>query len=327
MSATPDAAELAYARGVIEAEARAVADLTERLDDDFFRAAEALLGCQGRVVASGMGKAGIMGMKLSATLASTGTPSIFLHPAEAIHGDLGRIVPEDVVIVLSNSGESQEIVALLPHMRRLGVTLIAVTGNRDSTMARDSDLIIDIGRLVEACPHDLAPTVSTAAMHAIGDALALLVMRRRGFSREQYAMNHPGGALGRRLMRARDVMRTGERLALGDPAVTLRDAICRITEAKCGALLVHETGGKQMVGILTDGDVRRQLYSPRGQEALAAGVGEVMTRDFKSVHPDQFALEALSVMHEHRIGDLPVLDEEGQIVGLLDLKDLIDLEL
>jgi arabinose-5-phosphate isomerase len=319
--------ELSYARSVIDAEARAISALEERLDDGFFAAADALFGCRGRVVVSGMGKAGIMGMKLSASLASTGTPSIFLHPAEAIHGDLGRIVPEDIVILLSNSGESEEVVRLLPHVRRLGVVIVALTGKRESTLAREADIIVDIGPIPEACPHDLAPTTSTAAMHAIGDALTMLVMQRRGFSREQYAMNHPGGSLGRRLMRVKDVMATGDAVVIVPPDQSMRDAILRITERRVGSLLVREEGSELLAGIITDGDIRRYLTGAGAGSILETTVGEVMTVHPKSIQPDAFALEAMAMMEQHRIGDLPVIDARGAIVGIVYIKDLLELKL
>jgi len=327
MSATNSDSELSYARAVIEAEARAVSALVNRLDDGFFSAADAILDCPGRVVVCGMGKAGIMGMKLSATLASTGTPSIFLHPAEAIHGDLGRIVPEDVAIVISNSGESEEIVRLLPHIRRLGVSLIALTGKRESTLGTEADIIVDIGAIAEACPHDLAPTASTAAMHAIGDALALLVMQRRGFSREQYAMNHPGGSLGRKLMRVRDVMSTGDQMVVTAPDETMRTAIVSITRKKVGSLLVCEPGSGTLIGIFTDGDLRRHLTQSDVSLLLDTPVSQHMTPSPKTISPDAFALEALSVMRQFRIGDLPVVDDLGVVQGLVYIKDLLELKL
>jgi arabinose-5-phosphate isomerase len=327
MSATNSESELSYARAVVEAEARAVSALVHRLDAGFFAAADAIFGCRGRVVVCGMGKAGIMGMKLSATLSSTGTPSIFLHPAEAIHGDLGRIVPEDVAIVISNSGESEEVVRLLPHIRRLGVALIALTGKSDSTVGSEADIIVDIGAIAEACPHDLAPTASTAAMHAIGDALALLVMRRRGFSREQYAMNHPGGSLGRKLMRVRDVMATGERMVIAPPDETMRKAIVSITRKKVGSLLVCDPETGKLIGIFTDGDLRRHLTQSDTGQLLDTPVSRHMTPSPKTISPDAFALEALSMMRQHRIGDLPVVDDQGIALGLVYIKDLLELKL
>ncbi|MBI4577182.1 MAG: KpsF/GutQ family sugar-phosphate isomerase [Planctomycetes bacterium] len=316
----PKESVLGFAREVLQVESRAVAGLADRLGPGFEEAVEAVLGCTGRVVVSGMGKAGLVGAKLSATLASTGTPSIVLHPVEALHGDLGRLRGEDVVLVLSNSGETEEVVRLVPHLKATGTRTIALTGRGDSSLARHADIVLDLGPIHEACPLGLAPSASTTAMLALGDALALAVQRRRGFGPEDFARFHPAGALGRRLMTVGEVMRTGERnpvVRLGD---TVKEALLAITRARAGAVSVVDGAGR-LAGIFTDGDLRRLLAHEGSLEGRR--VGESMTRSPKTIAPGRLLAEAQRVLHEHQIDELPVVDEQGRPVGMLDVQDLV----
>src|SRR5436853_3324205 len=252
----PDPAE--YARGVLRAEAVAIEQLCARIDGDFSEAVERILACSGRVVVTGMGKPGFIAQKISATFASTGTPSLYLHPAEALHGDLGRLVPGDMVLALSNSGETDEIVRLLPAIRRLGAPIVAMTSGPRNSLADQADVVLEIGPVPEVCPLGLAPTASTVALLAMGDALAMAVQHRRGFSPEQFASLHPGGALGRQLLRVRDVMRTGSRNPTVRWDVSCREAgaVRTLTEGRPGAASVVDAEGK-LIGIFTDGDLRR----------------------------------------------------------------------
>ncbi len=315
---------LRRAAEVIQLEARAIEGLAERLDARFNEAVDCILACRGMIVVTGMGKAGLVGAKLSATFASTGTPSIALHPTEALHGDLGRIRPSDVVLVLSNSGETEEVRALLPHVRRIGATVIALTSASDSSLARLADCVLDIGEAPEACPLGLAPTASTSAMMALGDALAMVVLAERGFSREDYARYHPGGSLGRRLMRVSEVMRRGTELPLVRAGTRVMDVLLTMsrTPGRPGAaLIVDETG--RLRGIFTDGDLRRLLES--GEAArLDRSVDEFMGRTPKSIGPDALVDEAERILRQHKIDQIAVVDEVDTAVGLVDVQDLLD---
>jgi len=315
------------AREVVRLEAQAIAGLEERLDERFSAACEEVLGCEGHVVVSGMGKAGLVGQKISATLASTGTPSIFLHPGEALHGDLGRIRPQDVVLAMSNSGETDELNALVPAARRIGAKVIALTGNGESTLAQRADAVLDYGAVEEACPMKLAPTASTTAMLAIGDALAMVVLSERGFDREDYALYHPSGSLGRRLMKTSEVMRSGEELPLVSSDATVSEVLIAMTQTpgRPGAALVVGEDDV-LVGIFTDGDLRRLLQDGR-REALDGPVGDVMGREPKSVGPDQLVEEAKHLMQESKVDQVPVVDEAGRAVGLLDVQDLLEIRI
>jgi len=315
------------AREVVRLEARTIAGLEERLDERFTSACEEVLGCEGQIVVSGMGKAGLVGQKISATLASTGTPSIFLHPGEALHGDLGRIRPQDVVLAMSNSGETDELNALVPVARRIGARVIALTGNAESTLAQRADAVLDYGQVEEACPMKLAPTASTTAMLALGDALAMVVLSERGFSREDYALYHPSGSLGRQLMKISEVMRSGEELPLVSGTETVSEVLIAMTQTpgRPGAALVVEEG-EVLVGIFTDGDLRRLLQEGE-REVLDGPVGDVMGRDPKSVGPDQLVEEAKRLMQESKVDQLPVVDESGRAVGLLDVQDLLEIRI
>ena len=321
---TPDGTEararLDHAREVIRVEARAIERLEAGLGPAFLHAADQVLACRGQVVVTGMGKAGLVGAKLSATLASTGTPSIALHPTEAMHGDLGRIRPEDVVLVLSNSGETAEVLQLLPHVKRIGATIVALTGAPDSTLARKADAVLDIGRVDEACPLGLAPTASTSAMLALGDALAMVVLRARGFGREDFARFHPAGSLGRQLMQVKDVMRTGPELPLVETTTPLRTVIDEMTRTRAGAAVVVADDGR-LHGIFTDGDLRRLFAS--GDAEPGRPVGEVAVADPKTIQPDALVGEAERLLREHRIDQIPVVDAGRVPVGLLDVQDLL----
>jgi arabinose-5-phosphate isomerase len=311
-----------YAREVIRAEAEAVAQLAGRLNGAFQRAAEMVLACPGRVVVTGMGKPGFIAQKISATFASTGTPSLYLHPAEALHGDLGRLVPGDLVLALSNSGETDELVRLLPSLRRLGAPIIALTGGPKNSLADAADVVLEIGPVPEACPLGLAPTASTVALLAMGDALAMAVQHRRGFSPEQFASLHPGGALGRQLLRVRDVMRTGARNPTVRWDASLREtaAVMTRTEGRPGAASVLDAQGK-LVGIFTDGDLRRLVQL--GEMDFTRAVSSVMGKSPRTVSPDELAQTAAELMRTTEVDQLPVVDADRRPVGLLDVQDLL----
>ena len=311
-----------YARDVIRAEADAVAQLGARLNGAFARAVEMVLACPGRVVVTGMGKPGFIAQKISATFASTGTPSLYLHPAEALHGDLGRLVPGDMVLALSNSGETDEIVRLLPAIRRLGAPIVAMTSGPRNSLADRADAVLEIGPVPEACPLGLAPTASTVALLAMGDALAMAVQHRRGFSPEQFASLHPGGALGRQLLRVRDVMRTGSRNPTVRWDASLREtaAVMTRTEGRPGAASVLDAQGK-LIGIFTDGDLRRLVQS--GEVDFARPVSAVMGKSPRTVGPDSLATAAAEMLRDTQVDQLPVVHGEGRPVGLLDVQDLL----
>jgi arabinose-5-phosphate isomerase len=318
---------LARAAEVIRVEARTIAALEGRLDRNFVRAVEMLLGCEGQVVVTGIGKAGLVGQKISATLASTGTPSIFLHPSDALHGDLGRIRRRDIVLAISNSGESSEVNAVIPPTRKIGAGVIALTGQPEGALAKLADCVLDIGTADEACPLKLAPTASTSALMTMGDALAMVVMQERRFSREDYALFHPAGSLGRRLMRVREVMRTGEELPLVALGTRVMDVLLKMsrTRGKPGAALVVDAAGK-LSGIFTDGDLRRLLENG-DTTRLDEPIDEFMGRDPKWVGPEQLVDEAQRLLKEYRVDQIPVLDEERRPVGLLDVQDLLDIRI
>ena len=308
------------AREVIRLAQDALERLQDLLDASFLDAVREIHACEGRVVITGMGKAGLVARKMSATLASTGTPSLWLHPAEARHGDLGRISSDDVVIAFSNSGETEELTSLLPSIRRIGARLIAVTGQADSTLALEADLVLSIGALEEAGPMGLAPTTSSTAMMVLGDALAMAVLDARGFTPEEYAANHPGGSLGRRLMRVSEVMRHGESLPLAGPAATVRDAaqVMTSTPGRPGAVLIVDEDGP-LLGIFTDGDMRRAIVDG---DPMDRAVTEVMGTDPRTVGPEALVAEAERLLHENHVDQVPVVDGDGRPVGLLDIQDL-----
>jgi arabinose-5-phosphate isomerase len=308
------------ARKVLEIESRAILELLPRIDADFDRAVELLLACAGRVVVTGMGKSGLIGQKVSATLASTGTPSLFLHPAEAIHGDLGRIVKGDAVLAISHSGDTGEILALVPQVKRLGSPLLAMTGRRSSPLAAAADVHLDVSIREEACPLGLAPTASTTAALAMGDALAMALVERRGFTVDDFAVLHPGGHLGKKLLRVEDVMHTGDAV----PRVTLdtpmKDALFEMTGKRLGLTTVVDGGGR-LAGVISDGDVRRQLER-HGHTLLDRTAGECMTHEPVLIGRRELATAALDVMETRKITSLLIVDEGGAVDGVLHLHDL-----
>jgi len=309
---------------VLEAEAQAITSLVSRLDAQFLRALDLLVGCRGRVVVTGMGKSGIIGKKISATLASTGTPALFLHPAEGIHGDLGMLSASDVVIGLSNSGETEELVKILPMIKRLKAPLICLTGNVSSTLAKYSDVVIDVGVTEEAGPLEVVPTSSTAAAMAMGDALAVALMERRGFKADDFAMLHPGGTLGRRLLlRVEDAMHVGDAIPRVRPSTPMRDVILEMTSKKLGCTTVCEPDGR-LAGIVTDGDLRR-LLQKQPDHTFTLTASDVMTAKPKTIARDALAAKAVQVMEEHSILVLVVIDRRQQVEGILHLHDLLKL--
>jgi arabinose-5-phosphate isomerase len=321
------AERLSRAREVIRLEARTIAGLENLLDESFVHAIDMLLSCSGKVVVTGMGKAGLIAQKVSATLASTGTESIFLHPAEALHGDLGRIRAGDVLLALSNSGESAEVKQVIPGARKIGAQVITMTGAPQSSLAKLADCVLDIGRVDEACPLGLAPTASTSALLALGDALAMVLLAERNFGREDYALFHPAGALGRKLLRVGEVMRKDRELPLVAAGEPLSVALHTMgaTPGKPGAALVVAADGR-LAGIFTDGDLRR-LIVERGSVQREQPIDVYMTRDPKCVSPDQLVEEAERILREFRVDQIPVIDGERRPVGLLDVQDLLDTHL
>jgi len=320
----PAGDRLAQAEEVIRLEARTIEGLVQHLDAGFEEAVDRILGSEGLLIVTGVGKARLVGTKLSATFASTGTPSIALHPTEALHGDLGRIRADDVVLAISNSGETEEVKSLIPHVRRIGACVIAMTGKRESSLGRLSDIILDIGSVDEACPLGLAPTASTSAMMALGDALAMVVLSARGFSREDYARYHPGGALGLKLMRVDEVMRQGDELPLVKPDATVREVLLTMsnTKGRPGAALVVDAD-RRLLGIFTDGDLRR-LLEAGDVEALGARISERMSTNPTTIEPEALVDDAERVLRENKRDQIPVVDAAGFAVGLMDVQDLLD---
>ena len=319
--------DLEYARNVIEAEADAIISVKPIVDASFARACRMIYDCNGSCIVSGIGKAGIIGQKISATLASTGTPSHFLHPAEAVHGDLGRLRKNDVVIVLSYGGETDEVTRLINLVKQLDIQLIAITGESNSTLCKYSDVALCMGRMNEACPLGVAPSVSTTCMLAVGDALAFTVMKARNFGVEDYVRFHPGGSLGARLMTVEQSMlfRPGERL----PVVNVGDTIKVLLEMtgeikRHGAVMVVGKEGK-LAGIITDADIRR-LMAKHGLNAFEFVAGDVMTPDCKKIRADALAAEATAIFHKYRIDDLPVVDADDKPVGLIDVQDIVTIK-
>ena len=315
------AALIASARAVIAAEHQAISDLAERIGDDFVQACRIILACSGKTVTLGMGKSGHIGNKIAATLASTGAPSFFVHPGEASHGDLGMIASQDVVLALSNSGETGELLALLPVIKRLDVPLIAMTGRPDSTLGKAATVCLDVSVAKEGCPLGLAPTASTTACLALGDALAVALLEARGFGAEDFARRHPGGLLGRRLLlRVGDVMHTGAGIPQVDEQASLSDALLEMSAKGLGMTVVLNRGGA-LAGVFTDGDLRRALDA--GFNVRAARVGEVMTREARTIHSNALAAEALQMMEAHSINALPVVGDSDDLVGALNMHDLL----
>ncbi len=319
--------DLDYAKKVIKAEADAISSVTPIVDASFARAVEMIYNCSGSCIVSGIGKAGIIGQKISATLASTGTPSHFLHPVEAIHGDLGRLRENDVVIVLSYGGETDEVIRLINLVKQLEIKLIAITGDSDSTLCKHSDVALCMGQMSEACPLGVAPSVSTTCMLAVGDALAFTVMKARNFSVEDYVRFHPGGSLGSRLMTVEQSMmfKPGEKLPVAVVSDTIEQMLEKTKNVKRhGAVMVVDEDGR-LAGIITDADLRRSV-AREGPRAFELKAGDVMTVDCKKIRADALAAEATAIFHKYRIDDLPVVDADNKPVGLIDVQDIVTIK-
>jgi arabinose-5-phosphate isomerase len=323
MTALTDETRTLIERGrrVLAIEARAVADLEHRLGPEFAAACALMLACQGRVVVTGMGKSGHVGNKIAATLASTGTPAFFLHPGEAMHGDIGMITARDVVLALSNSGETDELVAILPVIKRLDIPLIALTGSRDSTLGRYASVTLDVSVPQEACSLNLAPTASTTATLAMGDALAVAVLEARGFTEEDFARSHPGGTLGRRLLlHVEDVMHRGDTLPAVSPDTVLSAGLLEMSRKGLGMTAIVDER-RRVIGVFTDGDLRRAFE--RQLDVHQTRMQDVMTRNPKVAQPRMLAAEAVHLMETYRITALPVVDAEGVLIGALNVHDLL----
>jgi arabinose-5-phosphate isomerase len=319
------AAAIESGRDVISIEAAALVALRDRIDESFERAVHCILECRGRLIVTGIGKSGLIARKIVATMNSTGTPAIFLHPADAIHGDLGMVRSEDVVLMLSKSGYTEEIKQILPIFIRIGVPIILISGNRNAPLARQADIVLDGSVEEEACPHDLAPTASTTVALALGDALAITLLKLRGFTAEDFAMYHPGGILGKRLLlRIEQIMATGASVPVVTHEVPLKDAILEITSKRLGATCVVDSDGV-LVGIITDGDLRRMLERDTDMAHLLAV--DVMTPNPKTISPQTLASTALEIMEQYKITQLIVMDAERRPAGIIHLHDLIQLGL
>ena len=312
---------LKRAKEVLDIEARAIKALEGRIGRNFKEAVELILKAKGRVVVSGMGKTGIIAQKLSATLASTGTPSLFLHSSEAVHGDLGRVTSDDIVIILSNSGQSEEIRQLLPILKKIGSKIIALTGSVKSLLAKYSDVVLDVSVQKEACPLGLAPTASTTATLAMADALAVCLLESKGFKEKDFAFFHPGGNLGRKLLlKVDDIMRTAKANPIVDGEMTVSRVLLKITQARAGAACVVDKKGK-LIGIFTDGDLRRHIEVDR--DLLRRKIKEVMTKNPLVIRQGHLAAEAMHILEDRKIDEVPVVDKHNRPVGLLDVQDLL----
>ncbi len=312
---------LKRAKEVLDIESAAIRALKPRLGQSFKLALDLILKTKGRVVVSGMGKAGIIAQKFSATLASTGTPSLFLHSAEAIHGDLGRVTADDAIIIISNSGQGEEIRQLLPLLKKIGSRVIALTGNKNSLLAKHSDVVLDVAVKKEACPLGLAPTASTTATLAMADALAVCLLELKGFKEKDFAFYHPGGLLGKKLLlKVEDIMRTGQANPIISENKKISEVLFKITQARAGSASVVNKKGK-LSGIFTDGDLRRHLEVDAN--LTQRKVKEVMTKNPRTVHSDMLAVEAMRILKEKKIDEVPVVDKKGRPIGLLDVQDLL----
>ena len=313
------AADLALARKVLQTEAAAILALVDRLDERFDKAIRLLLDCRGRVIVTGIGKSGIICRKIAATLSSTGTPALFLHPAEAIHGDLGVITADDVIVALSHSGETEELLRLLETIKRLGARLIAITGNCQSTLGTAAEVALDCGVSEEACPMNLVPTASTTAALALGDALAMTLLVAKGFREEDFAHRHPGGKLGKRLMRVERLMNSGDRIPAVEAHTPMKDVISEMNRGGLGMTCVVEDGNR-LVGIITDGDLRRHMTD--SLTIVERTAAEMMTHTPITVDPQMFAVEALNIMEKRKITAVVVVDDAARVVGVLHLHAL-----
>jgi arabinose-5-phosphate isomerase len=313
---------LRRAKEVLDIEATGIAALQDRLDDGFVRAVEVLYGCRGKVVVTGLGKSGLICRKIAATLSSTGTPALFLHSGDGVHGDLGMVMDGDVVLAVSNSGETEEILKLLPHFKLHGIKIIVMTGKRDSTLAQSADVVLDVGVKEEACPLGLAPTASTTAAMAMGDALAVVLLERKGFKEEDFAIRHPGGILGRRLLlRVADLMHRGDQVPLVNEETPMKDALFEITSKRLGVTGVVNSQGR-LVGVITDGDLRRGLE--KNKDIFSLKAKDLMTRSPKTIAAEKLAAEAVAVMEQYPITSLFVLDNGGRKpLGVIHLHDLV----
>ncbi|OGW83674.1 MAG: hypothetical protein A2Z83_08440 [Omnitrophica bacterium GWA2_52_8] len=309
------------ARQILSIEANAIRRMVRNLGPEFEKAVQIMADAKGRIVVTGMGKPGFIARKIAATLASTGTPSLFVHPAEAFHGDLGMVTEQDVVIAISHSGETEEIVNLVTVIKRLGVPLIVLTSRQKSSLAKYASVVLNLGVDREACPLNLAPSASTTAALAMGDALALSLLKKKGFKSEDFALLHPGGSLGKQLLKVRDLMRKGKANPTVESDTSVRQALFSITRARAGSCTVVDRKGK-LVGIFTDGDLRRHLRM-NGTDILKDTVGKVATRQPLTVYDDQLAAEAIHLLKKKKIDELPVVDRKGRAVGLLDIQDLL----
>ncbi len=326
MDSGQSASDVAYGRQVLDTETAAIKGLVPLLDERFARAVEMLHGCRGQVVVTGVGKSGLIGQKISATLASTGTPSIFMNANEAVHGDLGRVRDGDVVLAMSYTGTTNEVIRLVPALKKIGAALVAITATVDSPLGKAADVALPVGNVAEACPIGLAPTSSTTAMLAMGDALAMTVAHRKKFKREEFALYHPGGSLGRRLVTVGEVMRASEEATIVRGDARVRDALGEMSRprpgrARSGAILVTDAAGR-LEGIFTDGDLRRRVVAdPR---VLDGPISAAMTRNPKSARKDELLADAYKRLKEHEIDELPVVDDAGRAVGILDVQDVLE---
>lgn len=311
---------LASAKRTLTLESQAVEALLERLDSQFTKACQLIMNTKGKVIVTGMGKSGHIGSKLAATLASTGTSAFFVHPGEASHGDMGMISQQDLVIGLSNSGETSEVTQLLPLLKRLGTPLISMTGNVNSTLAKTADAHLYAGAKKEACPLNLAPSSSTTCALAMGDALAIALLEAKGFSAQDFAFSHPGGSLGRKLLlKVEDIMHSGNAIPVVNSQATLKEALLMMTDKGMGMTCIQDDN--QVVGIFTDGDLRRAI--DRGLDIRVSPIGELMTKNFTSIHAQCLAIDAVNIMQEKSINGLIVLDEQQTLTGILNMHDLL----
>lgn len=313
---------ISTAKRVLINESKAIAKLAGKLEKTFDKIIDLLAESKGRVIVTGMGKPGFIAQKVSATMSSTGTPSLYLHPAEALHGDLGRVTKDDAIIAFSNSGETEEVIKLLPIIKKIGAKLIAVTGNKKSTLAKNSDFVIDSSVDKEACPLGLAPTTSTTAMLALGDALAIALLERKDFKPKDFALYHPGGSLGKRLLlKVEDIMRPKSKMPIVGKNTKVKDVLFKITKLRAGAAGVIDGKGK-LIGIFTDGDLRRHFE--KGEKLFDSKVGDVMTKSPVTITPERLAAEAFDILKSKKIDEMPVVDKNGKPVGLLDVQDILE---
>lgn len=319
---TKEDTALESARRVLRVESDAVRSLAERLDGEFLRAVDLILETRGKVIVCGMGKSGIICQKIASTLSSTGTPAFFLHPAEGVHGDLGMISRDDIMVAVSNSGETEELTKIIPAVKRAGVKMIAMTGGAKSTLARYADVVLDVGVKEEACSLGLSPTASTTAALAMGDALAVTLLERRGFKAEDFAELHPAGSLGRKLMKVSELMHTGEQMPMVNADTPMKEAILEMTRKRLGVTGVFDGG--RLAGVITDGDLRRAMEKgEKGGPVMEKTAGELMTRDPKTITEDSLAETALRIMEEHSITSLFVTGEGGRTAGVVHMHDLL----